>query len=75
MVLYDTTPSFFDSCVRSPGTPITETVLRSICFVRSPLATHVSPWLNDLNSRFPPSHTIFGLCGDMITGVFQLKRY
>src|SRR3954453_4057577 len=74
MVLYDTTPSFFESCVTVPGAPIIATVLRSIFFVRSSLATHVSPWLYDLNSRLPPSHTIFGLCGDMMTGVFQLKR-
>src|SRR5438034_6866310 len=75
IVLYDVTPSFFESCVRSPGTPISDTVLRSICLVRSALATHVSPWLYDLKRRLPPNHTIFGLCGDRITGVFQLNRY
>src|SRR5437762_10401669 len=75
IVLYDVTPSFLESCVRSPGTPISVTVLRSICFVRSALATHVSPWLYDLNNRLPPIQMIFGLCGDITTGVFQLKRY
>jgi hypothetical protein len=74
-VPYDTTPSFFDSCVRSPGTPIIVTVLRSTCLVRSGLAIHVSPRLYDLNSRLPPSHTTLGLCGERTTGVFQLKRY
>src|SRR5262245_35979840 len=75
IVLYDTTPSFFESCVRSPATPNIAPVLRSTCLVRSALATHVSPWLYDLNKRLPPSHTIFGLCGERMTGVFQLKRY
>ena len=75
MVLYDATPSFFDSCVRSPGSPMSVTLLRSTCFVRSALAIQVSPRLYDLNSRLPPSQTMLGLCGDRITGVFQLKRY
>src|SRR3954463_14597991 len=78
IVLYETTPSFFESCVTLPAMPIIicgGTVLRSTFLVRSSLATQVSPWLYDLNSRLPPSHTIFGLCGDMMTGVFQLKRY
>src|SRR5262245_52921386 len=74
IVLYETTPSFLESCMRSPGTPISVTLLRSICFVRSGLATHVSPRLYDLNSRLPPSHTMLGLCGDNTTGVFQLNR-
>src|SRR5580765_2678292 len=74
IVLYETTPSFFESCVTLPAAPIIGTLLRSTFFVRSSLATQVSPWLYDLNNRLPPSHTIFGLCGDMITGVFQLKR-
>ena len=39
IVLYDDTPSFFESCVLSPGAPITATLQRSICFVRSALAT------------------------------------
>src|SRR5258705_13915825 len=69
IVLYDTTPSFFDSCVRFPGTSITATVLRSIFFVRSSaLATHVSPWLYDLNRRLPPRYRIFGVCGDLVPG-------
>src|SRR5207253_7970583 len=75
IVLYELTPSFFDSIERPPGTPINVTVLRSICFVRSGLATQLSPRLYDLNSRLPPSHTMLGLCGDNIYGVFQLKRY
>src|SRR6516164_4301408 len=75
IVLYDTTPSFFDNCVTLPGAAISDTLLRSTCFVRSSLATYVSPWLYDLNSRLPPNQTIFGLCGDITTGVFQLKRY
>src|SRR3954452_14521630 len=45
IVLYDTTPSFFESWVTVPGTPIIATVLRSTFFVRaSVLATQVSPW-------------------------------
>src|SRR5205823_6006052 len=45
MVLYVVTPSFFDSCVRSPGTPMSATLLRSICFVRSALANHGDAWM------------------------------
>src|SRR5581483_10188520 len=75
IVMYETTPSFFESCVTLPGTPSSETVLRLTFFVRSSLATYVSPWLYDLNSRLPPNQMIFGLCGDITTGVFQLKRY
>src|SRR5512132_1556045 len=44
-------------------------------FVRSGLAIHVSPRLYDLNRRLPPSHTMLGLCGDSMNGVFQLNRY
>src|SRR4029079_12897400 len=40
IVLYETTPSFLDNCVRSPGTPIIATVFRSMFFVRSALAIH-----------------------------------
>src|SRR3954466_11630701 len=74
IVLYETTPSFLESWVRSPGTPISATVFRSMFLVRSALATHVSPRLYDLNSRLPPSQTMLGLCGDRMNGVFQLKR-
>src|SRR5439155_766142 len=73
--LYDVTPSFFESWVRSPGAPISDTLLRSTCFVRSALAIQVSPRLYDLNNRLPPNQTMLGLCGDRTTGVFQLKRY
>ena len=75
MVLYDVTPSFFESWVRSPGAPISDTLLRSTCFVRSALAIQVSPRLYDLNNRLPPNQTMLGLCGDSMYGVFQLKRY
>ncbi len=75
IVLYATTPSFFESCVLSPGAPMSETLVRSICLVRSALATQVSPRLYDLNNRLPPSHTMLGLCGESTCGVFQLKRY
>src|SRR5207247_1204598 len=75
IVLYEDTPSFFDSIERSPGTFIIAIVLRSICFVRSGLATQLSPRLYDLNRRLPPSHTMLGLCGDRMYGVFQLNRY
>src|SRR4051794_16397363 len=75
IVLYETTPSFLESCVRSPGMPISETVFRSMFLVRSALATQVSPRLYDLNSRLPPSQTMLGLWGDRMNGVFQLKRY
>ena len=64
-----------DSMVRFPGTPIIVTVLRSNFFVRSALAVHVSPRFSDLKSRLPPSHTMLGLCGDSMKGVFQLNRY
>jgi hypothetical protein len=75
IVLYETTPSFFESCVRSPGTPIIATLLRSMFSSDPALATHVSPRLYDLNSLLPPSQTMLGLCGDSMNGVFQLNRY
>ena len=74
IVPYETTPSFFDSCVRLPGAPISATVFRSMLFVRSALAIHVSPRLYDLNSRLPPSQMMLGLCGESWNGVFQLNR-
>src|SRR5215831_9562401 len=58
IVLYETTPSFLESCVTLPAMPIMGTRLRSTFFVRSSLlATHVSPWLYDLNRRLPPRYT------------------
>src|ERR1041384_8424806 len=74
IVLNPTTPSFLLIWFCVPGTPITAISQRSICFVRSPLAIHVSPRLYDLNNRLPPSHTMLGLCGESRMGVFQLKR-
>src|SRR4029079_14525739 len=75
IVLQETTPSFLESCVRSPGTPMSATVFRSTFLVRSALAIHVSPRLYDRHHRLPPSHTMLGLWGDSRNGVFQLKRY
>ena len=39
IVLYDVTPSFFESWAAVPGAPISSTLQRSTCFVRSALAT------------------------------------
>src|SRR5215813_8825912 len=54
MVLYADKPSFLDSCDLSPPTPMTVTLHRSTCLVRSALATHDVPRSYDLNSRLPP---------------------
>ena len=43
IVLYAVTPSFFESCGCVPGAPITATLQRSTCFVRSALAIQRSP--------------------------------
>src|SRR5690349_10159123 len=75
IVLYDVTPSFFESCPEFPAAPITVTLQRSTCFVRSALAVHASPRLSDRNRRSPPIQIVLELCGDKRIGVFQLKRY
>src|ERR1019366_766669 len=75
IVLYETTPSFFESCDLSPGAPIRLILQRSTCLVRSTLATYVSPRLYDLKRRLPPYHTMLGLWGESMYGVFQLNRY
>src|SRR5512140_1686727 len=75
IVLYAVTPSFFESCAVFPAAAITVTLHRSTCFVRSALATHMSPWLSDRKRRSPPIQIVIGLCGDNRIGVFQLKRY
>src|SRR5690348_15199705 len=54
IVPYCDRPSFLESWVLSPPTPITVTLHRSICFVRSALCTHDVPRSYDLNSRLPP---------------------
>ena len=54
IVLYCEMPSFFENCALSPPTPITVTLQRSICLVRSALCTHDVPRSYDLNSRLPP---------------------
>src|SRR5262249_11160417 len=54
IVLYAERPSFLESCDLSPATPITVTLQRSTCLVRSGLATHEMPRSYDLNSRLPP---------------------
>ena len=74
IVPYAVTPSFFESCACVPGTPIRVTSQRSMCFVRSALSIHFSPRFTDLNSRLPPIQIVLGLCGDISSGVFQLKR-
>ena len=74
IVEYADTPSFFESCACVPATPISETSQRSMCFVRSALSIQRSPRFTDLNSRLPPIQIVLGLCGDISTGVFQLKR-
>src|SRR5215467_15281405 len=75
IVPYALTPSFLESCACVPGTPISVTPQRSMCFVRSADSIHLSPRFTDLNSRLPPIQIVPGLCGDSSTGVFQLKRY
>src|SRR5687767_11582145 len=75
IVLNAVTPSCLDNMVRSPGTPMISILERSICFVTSALAVHEFPRSVDLNSRLPPSHTVLGLCGESMNGVFQLNRY
>src|SRR6185436_5383947 len=75
IVLNDVTPSFFESCAAFPAAPITATLQRSTCFVRSALAVHASPRLSDRNRRSPPIQIVLELCGDKRIGVFQLKRY
>src|SRR5882757_3996513 len=64
MVLNEPTPSFFESCGLSPAAPITVTLQRSTCFVRSGLATQWSPRSYDLKRRLPPSQTMCGSCGE-----------
>src|SRR5689334_408614 len=54
MVLYAESPSFLESCDLSPATPITVTLHRSTCLVRSGLSTHDVPRSYDLNNRLPP---------------------
>src|SRR6476619_4946571 len=75
IVLNEVTPSFFESCAVFPGAPITATLQRSTCFVRSALAVQASPRLSDRNRRSPPIQIVLELCGDKRIGVFQLKRY
>src|SRR6185436_3833718 len=75
IVLNAVTPSFFESCAVVPAAPITVTLQRSTCFVRSALATQRSPWLSERKRRLPPIQIVLGLCGDSRIGVFQLKRY
>ena len=38
------------------------------------LAIQLSPRLTDLKTRFPPTQTVRGLCGERSNGVFQLNR-
>src|SRR6185437_1247107 len=54
IVLYCDRPSFLESSVIVPATPITDTLHRSTCLVRSALATQLVPRSYDLNSRLPP---------------------
>src|SRR6478609_4594422 len=75
IVLYAVRPSFFESCAVFPAAPITVTLQRSTCFVRSALAVQRSPWLSERKRRLPPIQIVLGLCGDKRIGVFQLKRY
>src|SRR6476660_2785721 len=75
IVLKAVTPSFFESCAEFPAAPITVTLQRSTCFVRSALAVQRSPWLSDRKRRSPPIQMVLGLFGDKRIGVFQLKRY